>query len=52
MLRKFAVLLILPAVLAAALSGCGGGTSPAKETTKDSAAKDAVGRERCGQCGR
>jgi hypothetical protein len=42
MLRKFAVLLILPAVLAAALSGCGGGTNPAQETTKDSTAKDAA----------
>ena len=42
MLRKFAVLFILPAVLAAALIGCGGGTNPAKETTKDSAAKDAA----------
>ena len=41
MLRKFAVPFVLPAVLAAALIGCGGGTNPAQQTTKDSAAKDA-----------
>ncbi len=42
MVRKITVLLILPAVLAAILSGCGGDTNPAKETKKDSAAKDAA----------
>jgi len=42
MVRKFAVLLILPAIVAAALIGCGGATNPAKETTKDSAAKGAA----------
>ncbi len=41
MLRKFAFFLILPAVLAAALGGCDGGTHPAKDTSKDSTAKDA-----------
>ncbi len=42
MLRKLSEFLILPAVLTAALSGCGGGANPAKETAKDPAAKDAV----------
>ena len=41
MLRKFALRFILPAVLAAALSGCGGGTNPPQQTTKDTAAKNA-----------
>ena len=48
-MRKFAVLFVLPAVLAAALIGCGGGTNPAKETTKDSAAKDARPRRMRGK---
>ena len=42
MVRKYATLFLLPAVLAAALVGCGGGSNPPKETTKDSAAKDTV----------
>lgn len=42
MVRKFAVLFVLAAVLAAVLVGCGGGTNPAQETKKDSVAKDAV----------
>ena len=42
MVRKFAALFVLPAVLAAALTGCGGGTNPAKETEKDAVAKDAA----------
>ena len=41
MLWKSAVHFVLPAVLAATLIGCGGGTNPAHETTKDSTAKDA-----------
>jgi YHS domain-containing protein len=40
MVRKFALLFILPALLAAVLIGCGG-TSAVKESSKDSAAKDA-----------
>jgi YHS domain-containing protein len=36
---KFASILILPAVLSAVLSGCGGGTSPAPQAAHDSAAK-------------
>ena len=42
MLRKFAVHFILPAVVAAALSGCGGGENPAKETGKGSSGADAT----------
>ena len=42
MVRKFVVLFILPAVLAAALVGCGGGANPTQETVKGSAAKDAT----------
>ncbi len=48
MVRKFAALLILPAVLAAALIGCGEGANPPKETKKDSAAKDAVAAKDAG----
>ncbi len=39
MLAKCASLLILPAVLAAILSGCSGGTSPAPQAASDSTAK-------------
>jgi YHS domain-containing protein len=39
MLWKFAAFLILPAVLAATVVGCGEGTNPAKGTSSDSAAK-------------
>ena len=49
MMRRFAVLFVLPAVLAAALSGCGGGTNPANETAKGSAAKDATATKDAGQ---
>jgi hypothetical protein len=45
MQRKFAVHLIMPAVVAAALSGCGGGgggENPAKETVRGSSAADAT----------
>lgn len=42
MLRRFAILLVLPAILTAAISGCGGGANPAKETSNDPAAKDAA----------
>ncbi len=42
MVQKFTFLLVLPLALAATLIGCGGGTNPAKETRKDSAAKDAA----------
>jgi len=49
MVRKLAFLLVLPAVLAATLIGCGGGTNPAKETTKNSAAKDAVAAKDAGK---
>ena len=48
MVRKSAVLFILPAVLAAALIGCGGNTNPAKETKQDSAAKDAMAAKPAG----
>ena len=42
MARRLATLFILPAVLAAALGGCGGGTNQTQPTTKDAAPKDAV----------
>ena len=42
MLRKLAVLLVLPAALAATLIGCGGGANPTTETKKNSAAKDPI----------
>jgi YHS domain-containing protein len=41
MVRKFALLFILPAALAAALIGCSGGPNPAQDTSKDAAARDA-----------
>jgi hypothetical protein len=41
MLCKHALSFILPAVLAAAVGGCGGGTAPSQQETKDSAAKTA-----------
>ncbi len=45
MLRKLVVLFALPAVLAVALSGCGGGTKPANETSQDSAANNAAAKD-------
>jgi hypothetical protein len=42
MLPKYAFSIILPAVLFAALSGCGGGENPAKETVKGSSGADAT----------
>ncbi|MGO9110573.1 MAG: TRASH domain-containing protein [Thermoguttaceae bacterium] len=50
MLRRFAVLLILPTVLLAALIGCGD-TNPAKETSKDSSGKDAAAGKDAGKAG-
>ncbi len=41
MLWKFAAFLILSAVLAAVVVGCGDGISPVKDTVQDSAAKAA-----------
>ena len=49
MVRKSAILFVLAAVLAAALVGCGGGTNPAKETSKDPAAKDAAAAKDAGK---
>ena len=48
MLRKPAFSLIPIGVLAAALSGCGGGPNPAQQTTKDSTAKDATAAKAAG----
>jgi hypothetical protein len=41
LLRNWALVSVLPAMLAAVLAGCGGGENPAKGTTKDPA-KDVV----------
>lgn len=41
-MRKLAAFFILPAVLAAVLVGCGGGSNPGQETSKASAANSAV----------
>jgi len=49
MLRRFAVPGILALVLAAVLSGCGEGTTPKKETSKDSTAKDAAATKDAGK---
>ncbi len=42
MRRKLALHFIVPAVLAAAISGCGGGENPGRETAKDTNGKGAT----------
>ncbi len=49
MSRKYALFFIPLAVLAAALSGCSGGTNPAQPTTKDSTAKDTTAAKDSGK---